>query len=121
MTEHEQKLKEQCFIAAALGDVIGVSFEFKHSSQIKLDFIEDPKLITKEYKTYPNVPVGYISDDFSQILCVEACINNPELDFNEELIKWSSGKYWTGNKLFDIGFQTSSALIHLETRVAMGH
>ena len=111
-TEIKQKLKRDCLYAALMGDALGVPHEFKTPGRINVEYIKNPQLITKDYKTYP-VDIGLISDDGSQILMVENIIDNPTLVMPNELISWMSGKYWTNNTLFDIGQQTRTAIASL--------
>lgn len=112
MNTIEQTLKYDCFYAAALGDALGVPHEFKSKWNVNEDYIMHPELIPKSYKTY-KVKTGLISDDFSQILMVEDCLQ--ELGSIEQgLSEWIDGKYWTDGILFDIGMQTRAAIYHLK-------
>lgn len=104
--------KRQCLFGAMLGDAIGVPFEFKHKHNIIQEYINNPNVIPYSYKSYKDTPLGVYSDDFSQILCVEECLNNHVRDFNTEMLLWSDGKYWVDRELFDIGNQTKEALTH---------
>lgn len=105
--------KQTCLFGVMLGDIMGVPHEFKSRIQIDADFIKSPISMTKEYSSY-NVPLGIYSDDFSQTLCVEECIDNPNLEFNDEMLIWANGKYWVDNHLFDIGNQTAESLSYYE-------
>ena len=104
--------KQTCLFGAMLGDALGVPFEFKSPKNIIIRDIWSPNNIPKQYKSYPHIPLGVYSDDFSQALCVEECITNKDKAFNAEMLEWMDGKYWVDNTLFDIGNQTSKALSH---------
>lgn len=106
--------KNKLLYAAAMGDALGVPHEFKTPEQINQDFITNPLRITKKYRSHEWSELGTYSDDFSQILCVENCLNNPSLDFNDELLEWACGKYWVNEIQYDIGRQTCDALFHYD-------
>ena len=112
-------VKQQCFLAALVGDALGVPHEFKSTHALREDFIHNPSLITDDYKTY-QVDLGIYSDDFSQILCVENYLQSGETDitkFYDDLLAWSQGKYWVKKKLFDIGTQTASQLKYYQKKM----
>ena len=104
--------KQTCLFGAMMGDALGVPFEFKKAKDIPTSYITHPLSIPFLYKTYRDTPFGVYSDDFSQSLCVEQCINDDTLNFGQELLLWMDGKYWVDNNLFDIGVQTASALYY---------
>lgn len=102
---------QSCLFGAMLGDILGAGFEFKPPHKIKENLIKNPMLIPDDYHTYRNYR-GQYTDDFSQTLCVEECLQNSHLDFNNEMVLWSRGKYWANGELFDIGAQTSKGIDH---------
>lgn len=102
--------KQKCLFGSFLGDSLGVQHEFRPPQKINHDFIINPSLMPDSYKTYHNVLHGLYSDDFSQTLCVEQCLNNDYLNFNNEMCLWSCGKYWANGELFDIGNQTNNGI-----------
>jgi ADP-ribosyl-[dinitrogen reductase] hydrolase len=110
----EQKLKLDCFYSAAIGDSLGESFEFKKAKDIKKHYIMNPSQIPYDYKTWKEIPVGTITDDFSQMLLKIECYSDNSLIYSKELSKWLMGKYWTNGKMFDCGNQTFAAIDHLE-------
>ena len=107
--------KQTCLFGAMMGDALGVPFEFKKPSEIIESYIINPLAIPKVYSSY-DVPLGVYSDDFSQSLCVEECLNNSSLKFGEEMLRWMDGKYWVDNNLFDMGIQTARALHHFKNK-----
>jgi ADP-ribosyl-[dinitrogen reductase] hydrolase len=104
--------KQTAMLGALLGDALGVPHEFKGEHAINQHFVDHPTQITDEYKTY-GVPLGVYSDDFSQMLCVNANYSvdpsNPT-GFYKDLLLWQKGKYWVSAQKFDEGLQTASQL-----------
>lgn len=110
-------------LGAMLGDALGVPYEFKHSAnippakQIQMSMPHDFK------KTYPAIPFGTWSDDFSQMLCLldSLWINSGTLDlqhFADELLSWRfHGKHQAGGVVFDCGLSTNAALQRLQQGV----
>jgi ADP-ribosylglycohydrolase len=101
--------KQACLFGHMVGDIIGAGFEFKTPNQIKKSVVLNPK--TNEAHTYVNY-AGLYTDDFSQTLCLNTCIKDSILDFDQEMLAWNNGKYWATGELFDIGNQTSHALLY---------
>ena len=112
--------KQSCLFGAMLGDILGAGFEFKTPRQIKENLITNPMSITDTYHTYGS-NIGEYTDDFSQTLCVEECLNNDELNFNDELVLWMNGKYWANGQLFDIGNQTAKGIKFYQSSKCIVH
>lgn len=101
--------KQSCLFGAMIGDILGSGFEYKHKTSINESYIKNPLLMPDSYHTYAKYR-GQYTDDFSQTLCVEQCLNNDYLNFNNEMCLWSRGRYWVKGELFDIGTQTSKGI-----------
>lgn len=107
-------LKQTAMLGALIGDAMGVPHEFKRDHAINSYYIDNPSEIPTEYKTY-GVPLGVYSDDFSQMLCVNANFSEHPTDpkfFYEDMLDWERGKYWVSGFKFDEGMQTASQLRH---------
>ncbi len=103
----KEKIKSVLF-GVAIGDAVGVPFEFKSRSTLKAN----PVIDMIGYGTY-NLPPGTFSDDSSLTFCLAEAItegfdvNNIGLNF----IKWRYQNYWTARgKVFDVGNATHSAI-----------
>jgi ADP-ribosylglycohydrolase len=106
--------KRIAMFGAMLGDALGVPHEFKSEHAINRTFVDRPTQIDPEYKTY-GVPLGVYSDDFSQMLCVDAHFHDGKMNveaFYADLLQWRKGKYWVSGQKFDEGMQTASQLAH---------
>lgn len=97
----------------AIGDAIGVPYEFSSREQMKMNPAKD----VVGYKTH-NQPPGTWSDDSSLTFCLaESLITGYSLKSTaENFVKWKNQSYWTArNNVFDIGMTTSRAISRLET------
>ena len=104
---HHDKIHGAIF-GLLIGDAVGVSYEFKQSSQIKnIDMFPDDLI----NKTYPDIAYGTWSDDGSQtLILLESLIENQKFnmdDFLQRLSKWLFDGYMAlDNNTFDVGIQT---------------
>lgn len=105
-------------LGVAMGDALGVPFEFKRSYTMKAN----PATDMVGYGTY-NLPAGTWSDDTSLTLCLaESLVNGYDLvDMSKKFMAWRYDSYWTARgKLFDIGMTTSSAIAQLKSFLEAG-
>lgn len=99
---------KNAILGAAVGDNIGVPYEFKLRSQIK-----DVELISDERR---GLPEGTWSDDSSMIFCtMDSIIRNKGninmKDIGDTYVKWYNEGFWTPyGRVFDIGETTRWAL-----------
>ncbi|HOV89009.1 MAG TPA: ADP-ribosylglycohydrolase family protein, partial [Candidatus Paceibacterota bacterium] len=105
-------LFKKVIFAQAIGDAIGVPFEFTHSSAIK------PEKVMQMigYGTW-NQPPGTWSDDTAMTLATIASIENFKSPLpitgmmNNFLSWWKNGKFSCHGNCFDVGSQTAQALV----------
>ncbi len=98
-------------LGVAIGDAVGVPFEFSSRDIMK----SDPAKGMIGYGTY-NQPPGTWSDDSSLTFCLaESLVDGYSLkDISEKFIKWKNEAYWSARgKVFDIGMTTSRAISRL--------
>lgn len=98
-------------LGVAIGDAVGVPFEFSSRDIMK----SDPAKGMIGYGTY-NQPPGTWSDDSSLTFCLaESLVEGYDLkDISEKFIKWKNEAYWSARgKVFDIGMTTSRAISRL--------
>ncbi len=94
-----------CILGAAIGDAMGVPFEFRNRGTFQCNDMVG-------YGTW-NKPTGTYSDDTAMTLCTIDAITN---GYSKELliqnfIKWYKHGFWSiDNHTFDIGNTTSAAL-----------
>ena len=99
------------FFGVAVGDALGVPFEFKSRSTVR----RDPARGMTGQGTY-GMPPGTFSDDSSLTFCLaEALINGYDLNsIASNFIKWKKENFWTPHgDVFDIGISTSRAISRL--------
>ncbi|WP_309384435.1 ADP-ribosylglycohydrolase family protein [Cerasicoccus frondis] len=102
-----------------VGDACGVPYEFHCAAEIPpFEQIEmtPPKGF---FRSYEHVPPGYWSDDGAQALCLfatmMACGAYHRHDFANRLLRWRDEGYMAvKGYVFDIGNQTSEALLRLK-------
>jgi ADP-ribosylglycohydrolase len=98
-------------IGVAVGDAVGVPFEFSSRDKMK----DYPAKGMVGHGTH-NQLKGTWSDDSSLTFCLaEALIDGYDLkDISEKFIKWKNEAYWTArDKVFDIGITTAKAISRL--------
>ena len=98
-------------IGVAVGDAVGVPFEFSSRDKMK----DYPAKGMVGHGTH-NQLKGTWSDDSSLTFCLaEALIDGYDLkDISEKFIKWKNEAYWTArDKVFDIGIITAKAISRL--------
>jgi ADP-ribosyl-[dinitrogen reductase] hydrolase len=99
-------------IGIAVGDALGVPFEFSERTEMA----KNPAKDIVGFKVH-NQPPGTWSDDSSLTFCLaEALINDYSLRATAiNFIKWRNEAYWTAHdKVFDIGMTTTRAISRLE-------
>jgi ADP-ribosyl-[dinitrogen reductase] hydrolase len=99
-------------LGVAIGDAVGVPFEFSSREAMK----SDPAKGMIGYGTY-NQPEGTWSDDSSLTFCLaESLVKGYDLvDISTNFIKWKNEAYWSARgNLFDIGMTTSKAITRLK-------
>lgn len=104
------KIKAVLF-GVAVGDALGVPFEFSSRSLLKRQPLEE----MVGYGRY-NVPPGTFSDDASLTFCLaEALTNGYDLnEIGQNFVKWRNKNFWTARgHVFDIGNVTSTAILRL--------
>ncbi|NCD68840.1 ADP-ribosylglycohydrolase family protein [Mucilaginibacter agri] len=95
----------------AIGDAVGVPFEFKSREEIK----KMPAIDMVGYGTY-GMPPGTFSDDTSLTFCLaESIASGFNLkDIAQKFINWRYNNYWTArNEVFDVGITTQHAIDRL--------
>lgn len=106
-------------MGVAIGDAVGVPFEFRSREDMK----ENPATDMTGYGTY-NQPHGTWSDDSSLTFCLaQSLIQGYDIkDMAEKFIKWRDEAYWTAhNEVFDIGKTTSIAISRLKRIINEAH
>ena len=99
-------------LGVAVGDALGVPFEFRSRQQMA----DDPITEMIGYGTY-SLPKGTWSDDSSLTFCLaESLVGGYDLiDMASKFIAWKNENYWTPRgKVFDIGLTTSRAISRLQ-------
>ncbi|OJJ20354.1 hypothetical protein BKI52_17985 [marine bacterium AO1-C] len=102
-------------LGVAMGDALGVPFEFKRSYTMKAN----PATDMVGYGTH-NLPAGTWSDDTSLTLCLaESLVSGYDLvDMSKKFMAWRYDSHWTARgKLFDIGKTTRIAIDRLNTYI----
>jgi ADP-ribosylglycohydrolase len=108
----EQKLAEAIILGFAVGDALGVPFEFLEADEIQFKYGDE---MVGEGTYYQ--PVGTFSDDTSMLCCtIEALIHDRSLKrMADNFLKWKNENFWTAHgEVFDIGNTTSVALTAYE-------
>jgi ADP-ribosyl-[dinitrogen reductase] hydrolase len=109
---NKKKLVADALIGVAVGDALGVPFEFSSREKMK----DNPARDMVGYGTYNQKP-GTWSDDTSLTLCLaESLAEGIDLmEISKNFIRWRDEDYWTArNQLFDIGVTTSRAISRLK-------
>lgn len=104
-------------LGLAVGDAMGVPFEFLEPQEIVNEKFEE----MKGYGSH-NQPAGTFSDDTSLCLCtIESLIRNYNQEETAHLfIKWRDEFYWTAsNNVFDIGITTDIALTNIKSGISI--
>ncbi len=101
-----------------IGDALGVPYEFNPASQIPLFELIEMSPPLGFPRAHPGVPPGTWSDDGAQALCLlDSLLRKGRLDvddFGRRLLDWYERGYLAvDGKVFDVGIQTSSALLDL--------
>ncbi len=102
---------ESALFGVAVGDALGVPYEFLSRNQIK----ESPAVDMIGYGTH-NQPAGTWSDDSSLTFCLaETLAEGYDLQkLANRFVNWKEHSYWTPHgEVFDIGIATSIAIHEL--------
>ncbi len=105
-------------LGVAVGDAIGVPFEFKSREEMQ----QHPAKGMTGYGTY-NQPEGTWSDDSSLTFCLaESLVQGYDVkDISERFIRWEGEAYWSARgEVFDIGITTSRAISRLHQIIKEG-
>ncbi|MFK7980163.1 MAG: ADP-ribosylglycohydrolase family protein [Saprospiraceae bacterium] len=103
---------EDALLGVAVGDALGVPFEFCSSDQMK----QNPAKGMIGFGRY-NVPAGTWSDDSSLTFCLaDSLLKGYDLaDMANNFIQWRDANFWTARGyVFDIGITTSDAITSLK-------
>ena len=99
-----------------IGDALGVPYEFYKAEE--LPPYEQIEMVPPSgfRKTYSKVAAGTWSDDGAQALCLMDCLIKQERfslkDYSDSLLAWYEEGFWAvDGVVFDVGIQTSKALI----------
>ncbi|MEL6655068.1 MAG: ADP-ribosylglycohydrolase family protein [Bacteroidota bacterium] len=106
-------------LGVAIGDAVGVPFEFSSRAQMKAN----PAKGMIGYGTYNQAP-GTWSDDSSLTFCLaEALTSGYNLqDISNNFIKWREEAYWSARgEVFDIGHTTHKAISRLSEILTTGN
>ena len=118
MSKFNEKYKG-LLIGLAVGDALGVPFEFSIPEELENESFE----FMKGFGTY-NQPKGTFSDDTSLNLCtIESLIKNyNQYETALLFIKWKDESYWTAsNTVFDIGETTEIALTNIKNGIPISN
>ncbi|KXX66630.1 ADP-ribosylglycohydrolase family protein [Flammeovirga sp. SJP92] len=113
-----RSLAKDILFGVAVGDALGVPFEFSSREQMK----KNPAKDMTGYGTH-HQPTGTWSDDASLTFCLaEAlCEGYSLLTIAKKFIQWKNNAYWTARgNVFDIGMTTSKAISKLQTLIEKG-
>jgi ADP-ribosylglycohydrolase len=108
IVEIERDYKKDVLLGIAVGDAMGLPFEFLERDEISIN--SGAPLIG--FGSHNQAP-GTFSDDSSLTFCtVESLINGFNLDeIAVNFVKWKNENYWTATgEVFDIGDTTASAI-----------
>ena len=103
---------QDALLGVAVGDALGVPFEFCSSDQMK----KNPAKDMIGFGRYL-VPAGTWSDDSSLTFCLaESLVKGYDLaDMATNFLKWKEENYWTARgEVFDIGITTSRAITYFK-------
>lgn len=105
-----ERLIKSGLLGIAVGDALGVPYEFKTREQMK----NEPATSMTGFGTYMQ-EVGTWSDDTAMSLCLaEVLAESSTLDMNtlgQNYVKWYKDGYWTArDETFDIGIATFQAM-----------
>ena len=109
------KKTRSLLLGIAIGDAMGVPYEFLEADQIDSEGLTN----MKAFGTY-NQPAGTFSDDSSMTFCtVEALTDGLNLfKTAENFLKWKNKSFWTAtDEVFDIGITTRRALEAIENGI----
>ncbi|MDX1907910.1 MAG: ADP-ribosylglycohydrolase family protein [Bacteroidia bacterium] len=99
-------------LGVAIGDAVGVPFEFRSREQMRAHPAKD----IVGYGTH-HQPAGTWSDDASLTFCLaESLVQGYDLkDIAHRFIRWKQEAYWSARgSVFDIGMTTAQAISRLE-------
>ncbi|MEM4261068.1 MAG: ADP-ribosylglycohydrolase family protein [Candidatus Woesearchaeota archaeon] len=111
--EEQRKYSYDMFLGIAVGDALGVPFEFKNREALKREPVTD----MMGFGTY-NQPVGTWSDDSSLAFCLadSLCNGYDLVDIAKKFVEWKDKALWTPyGEVFDIGITTSYSINKLRS------
>ena len=112
MTETRNLYKDILF-GVAVGDALGVPFEFKNRSILDQNPATDMTGFGTHY-----LPAGTFSDDSSLTFCLAEALT-AQFDLQkiaDNFVAWLKDSYWTPRgEVFDVGISTSQAIRRLQT------
>lgn len=100
-------------LGLAVGDALGVPYEFKSREALKMEPITD----MMGFGTY-NQPAGTWSDDSSLAFCLadSLCNGYDLIDIAKKFIEWKDKAHWTPyGEVFDIGLTTNYSINQLKS------
>lgn len=107
------------FLGFALGDALGVPYEFRSREQMH----NDPCTTMTGYRAHKQAP-GTWSDDTSLAMCLAASLAEGDYDIKDiarKCIAWRDESYWTARgEVFGIGKTTSASLSRLKEKLDSG-
>ncbi len=109
---------KDAILGVAIGDAVGVPFEFRTREQMQLNPAKD----MIGYGTH-HQPQGTWSDDSSLTFCLaESLIKGYDIkDMSERFIAWKEESYWTAHgQVFDIGLTTAQSISQLKRIIERG-
>lgn len=113
--ERINELSKSLLFGVAIGDALGVPFEFSDREEMQTN----PAVDMVGYGTY-NLPPGTFSDDASMTFCLaEALTLGFDLDIiASNFVKWRYDNYWTARGyVFDVGIATQWAIDRISTGI----
>jgi ADP-ribosyl-[dinitrogen reductase] hydrolase len=106
-----------CLKGLAIGDVLGAPFEFLTQAKVEALLQKNVELdIEKNSQLGSKLPVGFYTDDTSQMICLAESLLEKGFDIDDQFKKykdWYLNGYATpnGDKSFGIGQQTLKKLL----------
>ncbi|MEO1051441.1 MAG: ADP-ribosylglycohydrolase family protein [Bacteroidota bacterium] len=112
MNEIQEDKLSNALLSVAIGDAIGVPYEFKSAQEMK----SKPAKDMIGYGVH-NQPMGTWSDDGALTFCLAESLTKGYdlLDIAKNFVLWKTQAYWSArNEVFDIGMTTSRSISRLE-------
>lgn len=116
IVEIERDYKRDVLLGIAVGDAMGLPFEFLEREEISIK----SGAVLVGFGSHNQAP-GTFSDDSSLTFCtVESLINGFNLDeIATNFVKWKNENYWTATgEVFDVGATTAIAIDRIATGIS---